>query len=119
MPCANAQAQTLRSRSHCRTLFIRGAARRGFVRGFFVQHSSSPRSLSASTQENRTARYLKLECVKSYATEENAKKAVEKLYANSDLRYFIARTDDGRFFPVFLGQEAVTAGVHFNFNVVG
>jgi hypothetical protein len=65
------------------------------------------------------AKLIKLECNKSYATEANAIKAAEKKYGDSDdLRYFIMQTEDGRFFPVFVGQSALTNMVHFNFNVL-
>ncbi len=56
---------------------------------------------------------------KSYATEANAIKAFEKIFADEDVRYFIARTADGeRFFPVAIGQKAIDACVHFHFNVI-
>ena len=55
---------------------------------------------------------------KTYSTELNADKAVEKAGFN-DLRYFIMKSDDGRYFPVFVGQAAVQRGVHFAFHVVG
>lgn len=58
---------------------------------------------------------------KTYATEANAIKAVEKRFPESDddgLRYIIMRTPDGRFYPVFIGTSAVHAGVHFHFHVV-
>lgn len=66
------------------------------------------------------ARMFKLEANRTYATEDNAVKAVEKKYpeaGNDGLVYFLQRTEDGRFFPVFVGQRAVQAGVHFHFNV--
>jgi hypothetical protein len=57
---------------------------------------------------------------KTYATEANADKAVEKLYGkNTHLRYFIAWTQEGRCYPVFIGASATQFGVHFHFNVVG
>lgn len=56
--------------------------------------------------------------VKTYKTKVNVRKAVAKLGVER-LRHFIMPSDDGRFFPVFVGQEAVQAGVHFHFNVVG
>ena len=63
-------------------------------------------------------RKIKFEARKTYATEETVDKAVAKAgYTN--LRYFIMKADDGRVFPVFVGQEAVQQGVHFNFHVVG
>lgn len=54
---------------------------------------------------------------KTYATEVNADKAVAKA-GFSDLRHFMMKTDDGRFYPVFVGQNAAQRGVHFQFNVV-
>lgn len=63
--------------------------------------------------------------VKTYATKANAEKAVEKLNIPDELngkliRYFIATSGEtGRFFPVFVGEAAVQAGVHFHFNVIG
>ena len=39
---------------------------------------------------------------KTYATEKNAIAAVEKRLATADVRYFIHRTPEGRFFPVFI-----------------
>ena len=61
---------------------------------------------------------FKIQCVKSYASRENAEKAVVKA-GFDDLRYFMMPTEDGRFFPVFVGQGALSRGVHFHFNVVG
>ncbi len=67
------------------------------------------------------AQLIKLEANKTYATEANAVKAVEKKFPAADndgLRYLIQQDSSGRFFPVFIGQSAVQAGVHFHFNVV-
>jgi hypothetical protein len=66
------------------------------------------------------ARLLKFEANKTYATEANAVKAVDKKYSNEDrsLRYFIMQTADGRFFPIFVGDKAIERGVHFDFHVV-
>ena len=64
------------------------------------------------------ARLVKLESNKTYATEANVVKAVEKCTAFKDLRYFITRNDEGRYFPVFIGQQALTEQVHFFFSVV-
>jgi len=59
---------------------------------------------------------------KTYATRENAQKAVEKFYGDRDFArqqtYFIATHTDGRFFPVFIGERAIQEGIHFKFNVV-
>lgn len=67
------------------------------------------------------AKLLTLTATKTYATEANAIKAVEKKFPESDndgLRYIIMPTPDGRFYPVFVGNSAVHAGVHFHFHVV-
>lgn len=64
------------------------------------------------------ARLVKLESSKTYVSEANVIKAVEKCIAFKDLRYFIARNEEGRYFPVFVGQSAVERGVHFMFSVV-
>lgn len=62
---------------------------------------------------------------KTYATEENAHKAVKKtlpagiLDSRLTLRYFITWTKEGRCFPVFVGHVAIECGVHMHFNVVG
>ena len=58
--------------------------------------------------------------VKSYANSKNAIKAVEKLIGtDSNLRYFIHFTEEGRCFPVFIGEAALQQGIHFHFNVIG
>ena len=67
------------------------------------------------------AKLVILEANKTYATEANAIKAVEKVFpaASGDgLRYILQRTDDGRYFPVFFGMRAVERRVHFHFHVV-
>lgn len=62
-------------------------------------------------------RKFKIQPSKTYATEENADKAVlQKGFSN--LRYFIMKNEDNRFFPVFVGMEAMERGVHFHFNIV-
>lgn len=66
-----------------------------------------------------TTRKFEIKATKTYATEENADKAVAKR-GFSDLRHFMMRTEDGRFFPVFVGSdEPMQRGVHWHFNVVG
>jgi hypothetical protein len=68
------------------------------------------------------AHLIKIIPNKTYLTRANAVKAVEKKIAPDilpNLRYFIHTDFDGRYFPVFIGQEAVTAGVHMHFNIVG
>lgn len=59
---------------------------------------------------------------RTYATKENAIKAVEKKFPGdecSHLRYIIMEDVDGRFFPVFIGAQALQDGVHFHFHVLG
>ena len=63
-------------------------------------------------------REFEITAVKTYASKENARKAVTKVGAEH-LRHFIMQNDAGRWFPVFVGQEAVQEGIHFHFNVVG
>lgn len=63
-------------------------------------------------------REVKIEGPKTYATADNARAAVAKKNLGGHL-HFIMRGDDGRFFPVFIGQSAIHAGIHFHFNVVG
>jgi hypothetical protein len=55
---------------------------------------------------------------KTYATEANADKAVAKA-GFQDIRHFMMKTADGRFYPVFVGQDAAQRCVHFHFNIVG
>lgn len=60
---------------------------------------------------------------KTYATEANAVKAVEKVYgpdasfAEGPV-YVVMRTPEGRFYPLFIGQRALQAMAHAHFNVV-
>ena len=60
--------------------------------------------------------------VRTYATRENAVKAVQKFYGDreftNNVRYFVATHTDGRFFPVFVGQAALSEGIHFKFNII-
>jgi hypothetical protein len=72
------------------------------------------------------AKYLKLEANKTYATEANAIKAVEKHISvyqgegrdTDGLDFIMMQTPEGRWFPVFIGQRALDAGMHFRFNVL-
>ena len=68
------------------------------------------------------ANLIQITPVRTYANRENAQKAVEKKIPAdrlTELRYFIHQHIDGRFFPVFIGQQALQHGIHFHFNVVG
>ena len=71
------------------------------------------------------AKLITLTPNKTYASVENAIKAVEKKYPipgfsdEANLTYFIQREETtGRYFPVFIGERAIRAMVHFHFNVV-
>ena len=67
------------------------------------------------------ARILTFTPNKTYATEANAIKAVEKIAPAADndgMMYFIHRTEEGRFFPVFFGNLAVEQRMFMHFNVV-
>ena len=63
---------------------------------------------------------------KSYASKANAQKAVEKRMANFEINhrsgvqhFIIVQNDHGRYVPVFLGERALQAGLHFSFCVAG
>jgi hypothetical protein len=62
---------------------------------------------------------VKIAPVKTYATEASAIEAAEANFAQTDLRYLMMKTDEGRFYPLFIGETAVQGGVHFHFCVVG
>lgn len=71
------------------------------------------------------AHLLKLTANKTYATKENAVKAVEKKLgandqhpADTQLHYLVIQNDEGRWFPLFIGERALQAGIHFHFNCV-
>jgi hypothetical protein len=55
---------------------------------------------------------------KTYATKANVEKAVAKSARCCDLRYFITCSDDGRFYPVFIGQPALERQAFVEFCVV-
>ena len=55
---------------------------------------------------------------KTYATAANVEKAVAKSVRCSELRYFITCTDEGRFFPIFVGSEAIQRQAFIEFPVV-
>lgn len=59
------------------------------------------------------------ETKKTYAYKENAIKAAEAAYGEHNLRYLVMENDEGRWVPIFIGQAAVQAGVHFHFTVIG
>jgi hypothetical protein len=67
------------------------------------------------------AQCITIEPGKTYATAENARRAVDKKVTNpalANLRYMIVQHTDGRFYPLFIGMQAAEAGMHWHFNVV-
>jgi hypothetical protein len=63
---------------------------------------------------------INLEVTKTYATRENAIKAFEKKFGDTDLRYIVMQMGE-RWFPVCLfgDGKALQMGVHFHFHVLG
>ena len=56
---------------------------------------------------------------KTYAVKQNAQRAVLKAGVEDVRHFYMTDPETGRWFPVFVGQEAVQRGIHFLFNVVG
>ena len=53
---------------------------------------------------------------RTFANAKNAIRAVEKTFGESnDLRYVMMQNSEGRFYPLFIGNSALMAGVHFHF----
>jgi hypothetical protein len=57
---------------------------------------------------------------KTYATIDNARKAVAKSGKDSDIRHTFMRNEEDRWFPVFFPKEGQLSetGIHFRWNVV-
>lgn len=64
-------------------------------------------------------REFTITATKTYKTADNARKAVAKVGLEGIRHFIMQDADTGRFFPVFVGQEAMQNGAHFHFNVVG
>lgn len=72
------------------------------------------------------AKKIEINFVKTYASEANAVKAVEKVFpkgGNESIRYIVVpvicpTTKIVRYSPLFIGSSAVEAGAHFHFNCV-
>jgi hypothetical protein len=69
-------------------------------------------------------RHLEMTPNKTYATRDNAIKAVQKTFGervtaenNERLDFVVVANAEGRFFPLFLGERALQAGMHFSFCV--
>ena len=63
------------------------------------------------------SRKFEITPTKTYASEANCDKAIAKVGCES-YRHFIMITPEGRFFPVFVGSDAIAASLFFHFNVV-
>lgn len=62
---------------------------------------------------------LRLEPTRTYATAANAVKAVEKANIGEEYRYIIYYDEDlNRYWPVFIGEKCLQAGIHFRFHVL-
>lgn len=57
---------------------------------------------------------------KTYASLENARKAVAKSSDDASIRHFYMTTPEGRWFPVFqpTSEEVANTGVHFRWNCI-
>ncbi len=69
-------------------------------------------------------RKMELRSPITYASPARAEQAVKKKLEGLDtgsltIDYFIYKTEEGRYFPVFLGERAMQFGIHLNFNVIG
>lgn len=71
-----------------------------------------------------TISLLNLTPSKTYATRDNAIKAVDKVFGErvtqqgfEKIDFVIVANAEGRFFPLFLGERAIQAGMHFHFCV--
>lgn len=64
-------------------------------------------------------REFKITPIKTYATIENARKAVAKA-GDENVGHFYMTTEDGRYFPIFRPSEDEMAnfGVHFRWNCI-
>ena len=61
------------------------------------------------------SRLVKVIPSKVYKTEQNAIKAIEKKLLNEEVRYFISRTEDGAYYPILLGGDAIRYAVSYGF----
>lgn len=58
---------------------------------------------------------INIKPTRTYATLANLERAVAG--EAEHLRYLVMRTEDGRLYPVFVGEAALQYGVHFRFCV--
>ena len=69
--------------------------------------------------------HVQITPTKTYKTAANAHKAAQDAFGGTDensafgpLRYIVTQHTDGRFYPLFIGVNAMHYGVHFHFNIV-
>ena len=68
--------------------------------------------------------HVEITPTKTYKTAENAHTAVaKKINVNGnrefgEIRYIVCTHTDGRFYPLFIGINAMHYGIHFHFNVI-
>jgi len=77
-----------------------------------------------NNRKHEMIRHLEMTPVKTYATRENAIAAVNKRFGErvtsengERLDFVVVANAEGRFFPLFLGERAIQAGMHFSFCV--
>lgn len=70
-------------------------------------------------------KHLELTPTRTYKTAANAHKAANDAFGGTDensafgpLRYIVMQHTNGRFFPVFVGINAMHYGVHHFFNII-
>lgn len=70
-------------------------------------------------------KHVELTPTRTYKTAANAHKAANDAFGGTDensafgpLRYIVMQHTDGRFFPVFVGINAMHYGVHHFFNII-
>ena len=69
-------------------------------------------------------KHIELTPNRTYKTAANAHKAANDKFGDvynshfGHLRYIVMQHTDGRYFPVFIGINAMHYGVHFHFNVL-
>jgi len=80
--------------------------------------------VSRYNRKHEMIRHLEMTPAKTYATRENAIAAVNKRFGErvtsengERLDFVVVANAEGRFFPLFLGERAIQAGMHFSFCV--
>lgn len=61
------------------------------------------------------AKHIILTSSKVYTTEKNAVRAVQKRFPEATFRFIVVCNEQGHFYPICLGEDAVHAMTHFHF----